>query len=485
MILFFNRMISGEHAIFSRKAKIVATLGPSSSNLETIKKLAEAGVDVFRLNFSHGSHEMHLKNSAFIRQVENEIQKPLAIMMDLQGPKIRVGVFEDGKAMLEQGAKFTFDLEKEFGNSKRVCLPHPEIFNSLKEGTEILIDDGKLRLKVMNNDGKKIEAEVLTGGVISNRKGVNIPNAILPITALTEKDKADLAILKEVDANWLAISFVQNAEDINYAKSFANDSVSILAKIEKPSAVKNIDSILKVSDAIMIARGDLGVELPFESIPGIQMELIRKARQFGKPVVVATQMLESMISCKVPTRAEVSDVAYAIAEEADAVMLSAESASGEYPEEAVKTMKKIIVQTENDKLSIVPKNNDSKKCFETYESLCENLNNKDIKVIAAFTESGRTAISVSKVRPDALIIALTPNVKTSQKLSICWGIHSLIVDEIFSLSQMLQIVQRKLGKFLNDNDKVLIVAGIPFRTSGTTNLFHICQIDKCRFLNEC
>ena len=461
-----------------KNAKIVATLGPASSSNEMIRKLAIAGVNVFRLNFSHGTHETHIQNAATIRRIEQELNTPLAIMMDLQGPKIRIGVFEDGSVSLKQGAKFILDMEKDFGNSRRICLPHPEIFNALKEGTELLLDDGKIRLRIEENNGKEITTEVIDGGILSNKKGVNIPNIILPITALTEKDKKDIAIADEVSADWIAISFVQTADDVSYARSFANSDVGILAKIEKPSAVECIDSILDVSDAIMVARGDLGVELPFESIPGIQRRLINKARQHRKPVVVATQMLESMISCHVPTRAEVSDVSCAVAEGADAVMLSAETASGDFPEESVKVMAKTIQKTEQDNLNFFDKDFEDFTAFS--ESVAKTVDKENISFIAAFTESGRCAINVSNSRPNAKIVALTPNLKTLRKLSLVWGIRAVLVDEVFSFAQMTQITQKTICKNfeVEDGTKVAIIAGIPFRASGQTNLMHIYKIDK-------
>lgn len=463
---------------FFRKAKIIATLGPSSSSEEMIRKLAIAGANVFRLNFSHGSHETHRQNAAIIRKTEQELKIPLAIMMDLQGPKIRIGVFEDGSISLKRGSKFILDLEKDFGNSKRVSLPHPEIFNSLKEGTDLLLDDGKIRLKINENNGKEIETEIVDGGILSNKKGVNIPNIILPITALTKKDKEDIAIADEISADWIAVSFVQTADDISYARSFVSKDIGILAKIEKPSAVESIDSILEASDAIMVARGDLGVELPYESIPGIQRTLINKARKHRKPVVVATQMLESMISCHVPTRAEVSDVSCAIAEGADAVMLSAESASGNFPEDAVKTMAKIVERTESDNLDFFDKRFENLTAIS--ESVSKSVEIDNIKIVTTFTESGRCAINVSNSRPKANIIAFTPNLKTLRKLSLVWGVRSILVDEIFSFSQMVQITQRVLCKNfeINNEEKVAIVAGIPFRESGQTNLLHIYKIDK-------
>ena len=474
MIVLVTKVVCGKMEQ-SRKTKIVATLGPASSSREMIRKLAIAGADVFRLNFSHGTHDTHRQNALIIREIEQEIGKPLGIMMDLQGPKIRIGVFENGSVSLKRGTKFVLDMEKEFGNSKRVTLPHPEIFDALKEGTELLLDDGKIRLRIESNDGNKIITEVIDGGILSNKKGVNIPNAILPISALTEKDKNDVAIAGEIDADWVAISFVQTAEDVIYARKFVNAGVGILAKIEKPSAIEGIDAILSVADAIMVARGDLGVEMPCEAVPSLQKMLIDKARKHKKPVVVATQMLESMTSCHVPTRAEVSDVACAVAEGADAVGLSAESASGSFPEEAVKTMAKVALRAEADGLNF----NQSFDNISTFATVVKDaVINDEIKFVVVFTETGRSAIDISNGRPGLPVIALTPNVKTQHKLSLLWGIRAFLIDELFNFSQMIDVSKDVICKNFDvtDGAKVAIIAGSPFRTPENTNVMYIHDI---------
>ena len=459
-----------------RKTKIIATLGPSSSSEEMIGRLMKAGVNVFRLNFSHGDHETHRKNAFLIRKLEQELQMHVAIMMDLQGPKIRIGTFEDGSANLKKGAKFQLDLNKEYGNSKRVMLPHPEILAALKVGTEVLLDDGKIKLRVEENTGTEVITEVLVDGIISNKKGLNIPNVILPITALTEKDKRDVELAEEITADWIAISFVQTAEDIRYARNFFSENIGVIAKIEKPSAVDHIDSILEVSDGVMVARGDLGVEMPYESIPGIQRMIINKARYHHKPVIVATQMLESMINCPVPTRAEISDVSCAVAEGADAVMLSAETASGKFPEEAALAMAKIAHRTELDQIDFF----DSKYSNLTSiaESLAKTVKIEKINTIATFTETGRCAINVSNSRSNADIFAFTPDIKTARKLALVWGIKSILVDDIFSFSQMTQLVESELSERcqFQDNEKVAIIAGLPFRSPGHTNFMYVYDI---------
>ncbi|MDR1332865.1 MAG: pyruvate kinase [Holosporales bacterium] len=461
-----------------RKTKIVATLGPASSSLDIIRSLAEAGVDVFRLNFSHGAHDVHKENACSVRKVEKELGIPLAIMMDIQGPKIRIGTFEDKGVSLLAGAKFTLDLNPDHGNAMRVCLPHPEIINAIIPGTDILLDDGKLKLKAMNNDGKSIETVVLEGGQLSNRKGVEVPGVVLPINAITERDQADLAIIGEIDADWLAVSFVQTADDIECARNIVGPDINVLAKIEKPMALEYIDSIVGAADAIMVARGDLGVEIPFESVPHVQKMLVEKAREYCKPCIVATQMLESMISCHVPTRAEVSDVAYAVLEGADAVMLSAETASGQYPVEAVKTMAKIVTQAEREPCSFCHTNAASTSSVAEAVSIMAAKDN--IETVVVFTESGRSANVIANGRPSANIVAFTTSQRAARRLCLSWGVTQIVSDEIFGFSQMIQIVQKNLIQNFDvaDDQKIIIVAGFPFREPGQTNLIHICKVGK-------
>ncbi|NVK61767.1 MAG: pyruvate kinase, partial [Rhodobacteraceae bacterium] len=331
-----------------RKVKIVATLGPSSNTYEMIRTLHEAGADVFRLNMSHGSHEDITKLHRAIRQVEKDLDSPIAILADLQGPKLRVGEFENGEEELEWGETFRLDLDKAPGTKRRVCLPHPEIFQAIGVGAHLLVNDGKIRLRVEECGKDFANCVIEAGGTISNRKGVNVPDVVLPLAALSEKDRKDLEFAAALGVDWLALSFVQRPEDVIEARKLADGRAAILSKIEKPAAVKSFEKILEVSDGVMVARGDLGVELPVQNVPPIQKRLIRMCRKAGKPVIVATQMLESMIESPMPTRAEVSDVATAIYEGADAVMLSAESAAGQYPVEAVTTMDNVAVGVEKD-----------------------------------------------------------------------------------------------------------------------------------------
>jgi pyruvate kinase len=466
--------------ISERKTRIVATLGPSSSSDDMIRRLVIAGVNVFRMNFSHGTHEIYKKNALSIRKIEQELKATVAIMMDLQGPKIRIGTFEDGQITLKVGAKFILDLEKDFGDSTRVTLPHPEIFSALRSETELLFDDGKIILKIRENRGDSIETEVVKGGVLSNKKGVNIPNVILPIAAITEKDKNDIAIIDDINADWVALSFVQTADDVSQARSLINRDVGILAKIEKPSAVQNIDSILNEADAIMVARGDLGIELPYETIPGLQRMLIKKARSHKKPVIVATQMLESMVSCYIPTRAEVSDVACAVAGGADAVMLSAETASGEYPKEAVETMARIVLRAEMDGTPSSSGDDDLRPMSSVSRAVSKFVDIDRVGPVVVFTESGKSVNDIANGRPNADIVAITPNMKISRRLCLTWGVTSIIADEIFSLSQMIQIAKNAVCQNypITDGSKVVIIAGLPFRSSGPVNLIHICEIGE-------
>jgi len=331
-----------------RRVKIVATLGPASNDEKTIEELTRAGADVFRINMSHASHDLLKQTVQRIRSVEQRLSHPIGILVDLQGPKLRVGTFEGGSVQLKQGARFTLDGDTTPGNVERVCMPHPEIIESVSVGDRLLLDDGKLQLRATRVGGGSIETEVIYGGKLSDKKGVSLPDTLLPVGALTEKDHADLLKALENDADWIALSFVQRPEDIIDVRKIVQGRAGVMAKIEKPQAVERLEEIIKLCDAFMIARGDLGVEMPLEQVPGLQKRMIRIARRFGKPVVVATQMLESMITSPVPTRAEVSDVSIAVFEGADAIMLSAESASGQYPVEAVTTMNKVAAAVEND-----------------------------------------------------------------------------------------------------------------------------------------
>ncbi len=464
-----------------RMIKIVATLGPSSSSYDMIRALFEAGADVFRLNMSHGTHDEIAARHAIIRQVEQDLGRPIAILADLQGPKLRVGVFAEGAVEVQEGQDFRLDLDDAPGDAHRVNLPHPEIFRALNENANLLVNDGKIRLRVVKCGPDFADCKVIVGGTISNRKGVNVPDVVLPLAALSPKDRTDLEFVCNLGVDWLALSFVQRASDVTEARELAQERAAILSKIEKPAAVKAFDEILEVSDGIMVARGDLGVELPVQNLPPIQKRLIRRARAVGKPVIVATQMLESMIESPVPTRAEVSDVATAIYEGADAVMLSAESAAGSYPIEAVTTMSNVAIEVESDPTYIeiidASRKVDHTSIADGIVSAARELAEKtDIAAICCFTESGTTAYLVARERPHVPIIAITPILPVARRLSLVWGVHCETVTgdvERFKKAVINAVrVALKYG-FATESDQILVTAGIPFNQPGTTNILRV------------
>ena len=469
----------------SRNAKIVATLGPASSDPAVVRRLFMAGVDVFRLNFSHGSADDHRQRLNVLRELESETGRPIAIMADLQGPKLRVGVFQDGPVMLAEGAAFRLDLDKTPGNAQRVNLPHPEIFQALEPGAELLLDDGKLRLVVERCGADFAETKVLVGGRLSERKGVNVPELVLPITALTDKDRRDLATALELGVDWIALSFVQRPEDVLEARALIGDKAAIIVKLEKPAAIKCLDQIVEVADAVMVARGDLGVEMPAEKVPSIQKRIVRTCRRLGKPVVVATQMLESMIKSPVPTRAEASDVATAIYEGADAVMLSAESAAGDFPIEAVTMMNRIIESVEADPMYrqlIDASHSQARPDGDVAEAVCCAMRRAvallHAAAIVAWTTSGHTSLRAARERPESPILSLTPRVETARRLAMAWGVHSVHIDDVADVDQMTEracSVARREG-FAEAGQIVVIIAGMPFGTPGTTNLMRIASV---------
>jgi pyruvate kinase len=464
-----------------RKVKIVATLGPASNDYEMIHALFEAGADVFRLNMSHGDHSEIRVRHQIIRQIEKDLGRPICILADLQGPKLRVGVFANGEEELEVGSAFRLDLDPAEGDVTRVQLPHKEIFAALEPGSSLLVNDGKIRLKVKDCGADFANCEVTVGGTISNRKGVNVPDVVLPLAALSDKDRKDLEFVCQLGVDWLALSFVQRAEDVQEARALADGRAAILSKIEKPAAVEAFDEILAVSDGIMVARGDLGVELPVQNVPPIQKRLIRRCRTVAKPVIVATQMLESMIDSPMPTRAEVSDVATAIYEGTDAIMLSAESAAGSFPIEAVTTMNNVAIEVESDPnyVEIIAAQRGGKKTtiadgiVVAAREIAETTN---IKAICCFTQSGTTALLVSRERPHVPIIALTPLVGTARRLALSWGAHCVVtpgvVDRFKSAVVSAARAAREDG-FATEHDQIVVTAGVPFNQPGTTNILRV------------
>tara|TARA_B110000196_G_scaffold316055_1_gene326724 strand:- start:122 stop:1564 length:1443 start_codon:yes stop_codon:yes gene_type:complete len=470
----------------NRKAKILATLGPASSSPELIESLFTSGCDVFRLNFSHGTIEDHRKNYNSIRSLEKKYDHATCVLADLQGPKLRVGNFVDGRASLKKGQLFTLDLDPELGNKSRVNFPHKEIYEILTPNSEVLIDDGRIKLQINRQEKDFLETEVMNDGIISNNKGVNIPGVILPISSLTTKDKSDLNKALEMGVDWVALSFVQKADDLKELKEIVNGKASIMAKIEKPSAVKNIDTIIAASDGLMIARGDLGVEMPTEQVPVIQKNIINRCRDFGKPVVVATQMLESMVSNHTPTRAEASDVANAIYDGTDAVMLSAESAMGKYPVESVKIMNKIIESVENDKnnfdLELQINSSQKNKTVSITDAITSAAytiaRNAKAKAIVTFSVSGKTSMRMAKERAPVLVIGLSPNLKTARKIQLAWGVYSSHSEDAQNATDMVNIACTtiKNKKLAQPGDTIVITAGVPFGNAGSTNLLRIAKI---------
>ncbi|PRX37710.1 pyruvate kinase [Meinhardsimonia xiamenensis] len=468
-----------------RNVKIVATLGPASSDYEMIRALFEAGADVFRLNMSHGSHEEIRSRHAIIRQIEEDTGRPIGILADLQGPKLRVGRFARGEEELEEGQRFRLDLEDAPGDSRRVQLPHPEIFAALEPGATLLVNDGKIRLRVEECGPEHAECIVVVGGTISDRKGVNVPDVVLPLAALSEKDRADLEFVCELGVDWLALSFVQRPEDVIEAKALARGRAAVMAKIEKPAAVRAFSDILAVADGIMIARGDLGVELPVQNVPPIQKRLVRATRAAAKPVIVATQMLESMIESPVPTRAEVSDVATAIYEGADAVMLSAESAAGAYPVEAVRTMHNVALEVESDptyrEVIEASRRAQRESVADAIVSAAREIaETTDVKAICCFTESGTTAALVARERPRVPIIAMTSRRAVARRLTLTWAIYCVMSEELGRFKQaVVRAVRAATGEgFAEPTDQIVVTAGVPFNQPGTTNIVRVAPCDE-------
>ena len=469
----------------TRNAKIVATLGPASSEPAVVRQLFMAGVDVFRLNFSHGSHADHASRFALLRSLEQETGRPIGILADLQGPKLRVATFAAGPVVLEPGQAFRLDLDDAPGSPRRVGMPHPEIFEALVPGAELLLDDGKLRLVVERCGAGFAETRVAVGGRLSDRKGVNVPGVVLPITALTAKDRRDLALALELGADWIALSFVQRPEDVAEARALIGDRAAIVVKLEKPSAVERLDEIVALADAVMVARGDLGVELPAERVPAIQKRIVRACRTLGRPVIVATQMLESMIDSPVPTRAEASDVATAIYDGADAVMLSAESASGRYPVPAVDMMNRIIEQVEADpayRQLIDASHRPARPGGDVAEAVCCAMRRAvallQASAIVCCTRSGHTSLRAARERPESPILSLTPSQATARRLALVWGVHSVRIDDVADVDQMTDRaldVARREG-FATAGQFIVAIAGMPFGTPGTTNLMRIAMV---------
>ena len=466
-----------------RFAKIIATLGPATSAPETIRALFAAGVDVFRLNFSHGDHDSHRRCFEAIRKVESATGRPIGVLLDLQGPKLRVGRVVGGSTMLEEGRSLEFDLDPTPGNSQRIPLPHPEVFTALKPGTNLLVNDGKVRLEVETCGANFAGVRVKVGGEISDHKGVNIPDAVLPISPLTGKDRRDLALGLELGVDWVAASFIQRPRDVLLLREAIGGRTGLVTKLEKPSAVERVDEIIELSDAIMVARGDLGVELPPEDVPSISRRIVRACRSAGKPVIVATQMLESMVSSPVPTRAEASDVATAIYDGADAVMLSGETAVGRYPVETVDIMHRIVAKVERDphyreQIDRAPTSPAPTAADAISDAMRRIAQTLSVTAAVTYTKSGSSSLRAARERPNSPILSLTPHMSTARRLALVWGLHSVLTEDVDHVEEMVDHACRTAVAegFANAGDSLVIMAGMPFGISGTTNLLRIARV---------
>lgn len=468
-----------------RSTKIVATLGPASSTQAMIRALFEAGADMFRLNFSHGAHADHRERLRLIREVEQDVGRPIAVLGDLQGPKLRVGVFGNGPIKLKAGQPFCLDLNPAPGDTSRVQLPHPEIFAAVTPDSDLLLDDGKLRLRITKCGVDFAETVVISGHTLSDRKGVNVPDVVLPLSPLTVKDRADLEVALDMGVDWIALSFVQRPEDIQEARKLIGTRAAIMAKLEKPSAVRNLLPILELADGVMVARGDLGVEMPPEDVPRTQKLIVREARRIGKPVIVATQMLESMITNATPTRAEASDVATAVYDGADAIMLSAESAAGQYPVEAVTMMDRIARHTQEDPtyntgIAAQHPNLQHTSADAITAAACQVAATIEASAIITYTTSGSTTLRAVRERPDVPIICLTSKLETARRLTLSFGVHAIQTPDVNSFSEMVQKAVQILlrDKLAHVGQRVVITAGVPFGTPGNTNVLRIAWIEE-------
>ncbi|MEZ0243105.1 MAG: pyruvate kinase [Sphingomonas sp.] len=467
----------------SRKVRVLATLGPASNTAEMIERLFDAGADAFRVNMSHGDQASKVPVFEAIRSLEKKLGRPTTILADLQGPKLRVGKFAEGKVMLVTGSEFILDRDPTPGDATRVELPHREIFEAAEDGARLLLDDGKLVLRVLSHGPDRMTCLVEVGGALSNSKGLNVPDMVLPMAALTEKDRSDLAFAVEMGADWIALSFVQRPEDLMEARRLIGGKAALLAKIEKPSAIARLEEIVEQCDGVMVARGDLGVELPPQSVPPLQKRIVETARRQGRPVIVATQMLESMIESPSPTRAEVSDVATAVYDGADAIMLSAESAAGKWPVESVAMMNSIADAVERD-----PTHGDrvhftiTRPDPTTADALSEAAKNIAATVgasaIICFTSSGSTARRIARERPSVPIMVLTPKLETARRLGLLWGVHAVHTRDVASFEEMVAKAKRMALRhhIAGAGDRVIVCAGVPFGTPGSTNVLHVVRI---------
>ncbi len=468
-----------------RKTKIICTLGPASTNEEMLEKMLKAGMDVARVNFSHGTHEGHGKTIDLFRKVRDNLGMSAAVMLDTKGPEIRTRDFEGGKAMLKNGELFTLTTENVLGNAERASITYANLPGELKEGDEVLIDDGKLRLKVTETTQTDIVCRVITGGQISNHKGINVPNVALSMEYLSPADKDDLLFGIEKDVDYVAASFVRRADDVNRLRNFLTENggsdIKIISKIENIEGIDNFEEILEASDGIMVARGDMGVEVNFARLPGIQKRFIKRCQQSGKTVITATQMLESMIQNPLPTRAEITDVANAVFDGTSAVMLSGETAMGAYPAEAVAAMAKIAKQAEQDDPRFLPGANmwyemDAQDTTNAVgHAACTLARDINAKAIMSITKSGYTALRMSKFRPATMLIAATPHEKTYHQMALIWGVYPLMVENLQNVDVLVYrcLEEGRKEGLLHTGDKVVISAGVPLDVTGKTNMIRV------------
>ena len=466
-----------------RFTKIVATLGPASSTRERLNALFEAGADVFRLNFSHGTQDDHRQRVDLLRALEKQYKHPIAILMDLQGPKLRLGAFAKGPLELKKGQKLRFDMDEAPGTPKRVPLPHAEIFKAAKPDGLLLVDDGKVRLRIVAHDETTIDTEVEVPGTISDRKGVNLPNLVLPMSPMTAKDHRDLTYGLSLGVDWVALSFVQHANDIAELKKLVAGRAAVMAKLEKPAAIDHLDEIIEQSDGIMVARGDLGVEMPPEAVPPLQKRILAACRVLGRPAIVATQMLESMVHSPTPTRAEASDVATAVYDGADAVMLSAESASGDYPIEAVTIMDRICKSVERDPLyrrlmDASRREPESTTADAISAAARQCAHTLSAAAIVTYTTTGSTTLRAARERPDVRILCLTPVLDTARRMTLTWGVHPIQTEDAHNFADMVARAVRvaRQQKIAKPGERLVITAGVPFGTPGATNILRIAYV---------
>ena len=467
--------------------RILATIGPSSADEQTITALLDAGADAFRFNFSHGTHEEHKQRYDIVRRLADEKGLFTTIVADLQGPKLRVGSFAAGSVVLKEGGEFVLDMKEEPGNEARVTLPHKEIFAAIKPGDDLLLNDGNIVLTVKSCDAASAVTEVKVGGELSSHKGVNLPNIKLPISAITEKDRSDLEFALEMGVDWVCLSFVQSADDVRAAKALIGDRALIISKLEKPSAIVELEDIIKLSDGIMVARGDLGVECPLPTVPVLQKRIVTACRKYARPVIIATQMLESMIKAPTPTRAEVSDVATAVYDGADTVMLSAETAAGAYPVEAVKMMNSVITQVESDPLffKLMENSRLNNCCSGEADSITFAASDissilKKVACIVTYTSSGLTTFLTARERPNLPILAITSEPKVADRLGIVWGAKSFVNKESFKSFDKIEDIAVKIAVengFARSGDHIIITAGFPLGKKGRTNMLHTVYVE--------